>query len=127
VAHDVREVGGWVSVRQTLASEHALYAMVGMEHILNRDDLAPSYTYATPPADGSPPAFSTATLAGTGPGIRDNTAVRIGYEFKPVSTTSIMLEGFGYRTHHRLQAVDEGRVNAVRRAYGVETGVLLSF
>jgi hypothetical protein len=127
VAHDVREVGGWVSVRQTLASEHALYAMVGMEHILNRDDLAPSYTYATPPADGSPPAFGTATLAGTGPGIRDNTAVRIGYEFKPVSTTSIMLEGFGYRTHHRLQAVDEGRVNAVRRAYGVETGVMLSF
>ena len=127
VAEDVREVGGWVSVRQALTSEHALYAMVGTEHVLNRDDLAPSYTYAAPPTDGTPPAFSTATLAGTGPGIRDNTTVRVGYEFKPVTTTSIILEGFGYRTHHRLQAVDEGRANAVRHAYGVETGVLLSF
>lgn len=127
VDEDVREVGGWVSVRQALASEHALYAMVGTQHVLNRDDLAPSYTYATPPTDGTPPAFSTATLGGSGPGIRDNTTVRVGYEFKPVSTTSIILEGFGYRTHHRLQAVDEGRVNAVRHDYGVETGVLLSF
>jgi len=127
LAEDVREVGGWVSVRQALASEHALYAMVGIAHVLNRDDLLPSYTYASPPADGTPPAFSTATLAGTGPGIRDNATVRIGYEFKPVSTTSIILEGFGYRTHHRLLAVDVARADAVRHVYGVESGVLLSF
>lgn len=127
VAADVREVGGWVSVRQALASEHALYAMFGTEHVLNRADVVPSYSYAAPPADGSPPPFTSAALAGTGPGILNNTAARVGYEFKPMSNASFVVEGFGYRTHHQLQAVDVDRTSAVRHAYGIETGVLLSF
>lgn len=128
VAADVREVGGWLSVRQGLAKHHGVYGIVGTEHVLNPSDLPPAYAYpATPPADGSLPAFSTATLAGTGPGIVTNTAVRLGYEFKPVTTTSIVLEGFGYRTRHQLQAIDEARANPVRHVYGVETGFLLSF
>ncbi|XXF80020.1 hypothetical protein P2318_09785 [Myxococcaceae bacterium GXIMD 01537] len=126
-AGDVRELGGWASVRQSLATEHAVYLIVGTEHVLNPDDLAPSYAYPPSPPGGAPPAINTSALAGTGPGIRDNTAVRIGYEFKPITTTAIVLEGFGYRTNYQLQAVDVGRVNSVRHAYGVETGFLLSF
>ena len=125
-AGDVQEAGGFVSVRQALAADHALYGMVGTQRVLNPAALVPSYAY--PAGTTGTPAPGTATSAGTGPGIVYNNAARLGYEYKPLPSVSIVFEGFLYQTRHYLQALDTARATSgVRRALGVETGAMLTF
>jgi hypothetical protein len=126
VAEDVQEAGGFVSVRQALTPDHAIYGMVGTQRVLNPAALLPAYAY---PAGGTgTPDMTTAALSGTGPGMRYNTAARLGYEFKPLPSVSLVVEGFMYQTLHTLQSVDVGRASSpVRRALGLETGAMMTF
>jgi hypothetical protein len=121
-AGDLHEMGGFVSVRQALADRHAVYGMVGTQRVLDAG-VAPSYAY---PTGGTDPA--SVALAGTGPGIIRNTTARVGYEFKPIPSVSVALEGFTFRTTHALQQVDLARgVNPTQQTYGLEAGALLTF
>ena len=124
---NVREAGGFVSVRQVLSGPHAVHALAGYQTVLTPDRVVPSYGYAATSPGGEPPAFSTATLSGTGPGLLHNGTVRLGYELRPMTKLAFILEGFLVRSHFRLQEVDVGRAEAVRTTMGVETGALLSF
>ncbi|PTL76094.1 hypothetical protein [Vitiosangium sp. GDMCC 1.1324] len=124
---DLRDLGGFISVRQVVTGPHAVYGMAGYQKVTEPSKVVPSYGYASLPTDGSPPAFSSAALTGTGPGILHNGAVRLGYEFKPTKLLAFVLEGFLYQTRFRLQAVDEGRANAERTSLGLETGAVLTF
>jgi hypothetical protein len=127
LAEDLREVGGYISARQVVTSRHAVYGMAGYQKVLDASKVLPSYGYAALPADGSAPAFSSAALSGSGPGIVYNGTARLGYEFKPNRRLAFMVEGFVFQSRFRLQQVDEGRLEPVRTSLGVETGALLSF
>lgn len=126
-AKDVQEVGGFLSARHLLNPQHAVFGMVGTQRVLNPADVLPSYSYGNLAPDAPPPAFSAATLAGSGPGMLHNTGMRLGYEFKPVGNVGLMVEGFYYHSRFRLQAVDEGRARRTGDALGLETGMLLTF
>ena len=126
---DVDEVGGYVSVKEKLTPKHAIYALGGTAKVLNPANSLPSYSYPAAPAGGAtPPDPSTATVAGTGPGIRWNMAARAGYEFRPLPPLALVLEGFALDTSHVLAGVDAARgVHTLRQAYGVETGMMFTF
>jgi hypothetical protein len=123
-AQDVREVGGFLSVRHVM-DKHAVYGMAGYQKVLEPETVLPSYSYPGPPQ--AEPSFGTAVLAGTGPGMHYNGAARLGYEFKPLSALAFIVEGFFHRSRFQLQAVDEARVDPVRSALGIETGAVFSF
>ncbi|MET0404290.1 MAG: hypothetical protein ABW123_17905 [Cystobacter sp.] len=127
LAEDVREVGGFISVRQTVNSHHAVYGMAGYQRVLNPEKVVPSYGYAAAAPGGEPPAFSTATLSGTGPGMLHNGSARLGYEFRPLRKLAFVVEGFVFRSRFRLQEVDVARTSAARTTMGIETGALLTF
>jgi hypothetical protein len=122
---DYQEVGAFVSVRQTVAAGHAFFGMAGRAQVLNAADVVPSYAYPVP----ATPTLGTAVLAaGVGPGIRNNTAARLGYEFRPAPALALVLEGFYYGTEHVLRPEDVTRGLAGRRdAFGLETGMLFTF
>jgi hypothetical protein len=124
--NDIREIGGFVSVRQTFLNRHAVYGSFGTAQTFNGDDVAPSYAY--PLAAGVMPALGSGTLAGTGPGIRWNDKALLGYDFKPLKALSIGLELFWFKTRHQLQAVDVARIsNSTRKAFGADVGMVYSF
>jgi hypothetical protein len=123
---DPRELGGFVSVRQVVTGPHAIFGMAGYQKVLEPSKVAPSYGYAVLPP-GEPPAFSSAALRGTGPGMLHNGTVRLGYEFRPGRRLAFMVEGFLFRSRFRLHEVDMGRIAPVRASMGIETGALLSF
>jgi len=125
-AQDVEEVAGFLSARQTFLAQHAVYGGYGIAHALDGDDVVPSYSYGTV-LPGVVPPTSSATLAGTGPGIRWNQTLRIGYDYKPVKALAIAVEGFWYKTRHALAALDEVRLDSVRHALGFETAMVYTF
>jgi hypothetical protein len=125
-AQDLREAGGFLSARQQLAEKHAVYGIVGYQRVLNGDKVVPAYSYPSTPSDGSP-AFSTAVLAGTGPGMVHNGAARLGYEFKPLGQLAFVLEGFLYQSRFALLSVDVARANPVSTSLGIETGAVFTF
>jgi hypothetical protein len=119
VGQDIPEVGGFLSVRQGFLSNHALYATFGHAHALHPSDVAPSYSY--------PDMDMAAVAAGTGPGIRWNQVLRVGYEWKPLKPLALALEGFWYRTSHALTADDRRRFDNTRGALGLDIGMLYTF
>lgn len=120
---NVAEAGGFISVRQGFSNQ-ALYATFGHAHVLDPDEVVPSYSYPDPDM----PAFGSATAAGTGPGIRWNTAARIGYEWKPLKPLAIALEGFWYNTSHALITSDVSRVETTKPSVlGADLGMAYSF
>ncbi len=127
LAHDIREIGGFISVRQTFLNKHAVYGSVGTAQVFNGGDVAPSYAYATSAA-GTTPALGSATLAGTGPGIRWNDKALIGYDYKPVKALAIAAEFYWFKTRHQLQEVDLSRIsNTTRKSFGGDIGMVYSF
>jgi hypothetical protein len=124
---DVGEWGGFVSVRQGITDMHFVYGTAGLMRVFNRDAVRPSYSYPTVPADGTPPAFSTAGLAGTGPGIVHNAGVTLGYELRINKNLAFLLEGFFLQTEHQLLATDVDRADPTRRALGGELATFVTF
>lgn len=118
-AKDLDEWGGFVSVRHAFTDMHAIYAHGGIARILNRSDVVPSYGYAT--------ATSAAALTGTGPGLRANGGVTLGYELRVHKHLAFMLEGFYFRSEHVLQAADEARLSGTREALGGELATFVTF
>ncbi|HEU4533452.1 MAG TPA: hypothetical protein VFS00_05015, partial [Polyangiaceae bacterium] len=126
-ADDVDEVGGFVSAKVALSASHALYGLAGTARVLNPSKVLPSYSYPTLPTDGSAPAAASATLAGTGPGMRWNRTARVGYEYRHNKAVAVLAEGFWFRSRHVLNAeFDAGRFEAVRQAFGGELGLLFT-
>jgi len=127
LADDIDEVGAWLSARQSLFEKHAVYGSYGFAHVFDGDDVVASYGYP-PTLPGIVPALSSATPAGTGPGIRWNTAARLGYDYKPVKALALVAEGFWYKTRHVLLAVDDTRVGSdTRHAFGVDVAMVYTF
>ncbi|QRK10502.1 hypothetical protein JQX13_10640 [Archangium violaceum] len=125
-SEDLREMGGYISIRQVLTGMHAVYGMAGYQKVLEPSKVVPNYAYAATTGDALP-ALGSATNAGTGPGLLHNGTVRLGYELKPSRWLAFVLEGFLFQSHFRLQTVDVGRFEAERTALGIETGAILSF
>lgn len=118
-AKDLDEWGGFVSLRHAFTDRHAVYAHGGLARVLNRSDVAPSYGYAT--------ATSAAALTSTGPGLRANGALTVGYELRVHKHLAFMLEGFYLRSEHVLQAADEARLSGTREALGGELATFVTF
>ena len=111
-------------------AQHAVYATYSHARAFDGDEIVPSYSYPTPATGatpGTPPAFSTATSAGTGTGFRWNQALRVGYDYKPIQALAIVVEGFWHNTRHVLQAVDVARADATRHAFGGDLAMMYTF
>ncbi|MET0387750.1 MAG: hypothetical protein ABW321_17395 [Polyangiales bacterium] len=128
VSHDVAEAGFFASLRKTF-DQHAVYATYSQAQVLDKDAVVPSYSYPSGGGTGDePPALSTAALAGTGPGMRWNQALRVGYDFKPWKPLALAIEGFWYQSRHVLVAGDEERVGSPRRsALGADVAMVYTF
>lgn len=113
---DVREAGGFLSMRLPVGIA-GIYGMFGAAAVLNPDNLAASYTYPGTIDPANPPATSTATAAGTGPGILLNMSARLGVDVKIFKGLSWLAEGFWMRTNHKLLAIDEGRVQGLAQSF----------
>jgi len=125
--NDLDEVGGFISAKYNLSDAHALYMLAGTSHVLNDEDVLPSYTYGTV-ADGVTPLESTATIAGTGPGIAWNYTARLGYEYRYDKMIAVMAEGFAFKTKHVLNQTYDGPADfdPERTALGAELGLLFT-
>ncbi|MFZ5441699.1 MAG: hypothetical protein ACOZQL_16980 [Myxococcota bacterium] len=123
---DVDEWGGFFSVRHGFTDMHFIYATGGLMRVFDRSSVSPSYSYAALPADGSAPAFSSAALAGTGPGLLHNAGVNLGYELRLTKNLAFMLEGFYLWSEHKLQVVDVERVSGIRQAFGGELAAFVT-
>lgn len=129
-AKDAQEVGFFVSMKQVLAEQHAVYLTYSQAHALHRDEVTPSYGYPNLAPDAMPvppPAFSTAVPAGTGSGFRWNESARLGYEYKPIKALAVAVEGFWYDTSHQLLPVDAARISGRRHALGADVALVYTF
>lgn len=118
---NVRDAGGYVSVRQKFGELHAVHLSLGTAGIVNREQLRAGYT---PAKDATTPAVR---VAGNGPGIVWNRMARCGYAFTPRKGLSFVVEPFFFQTRHHLVGPDitSNRLNRV--AVGVEAGAMLTF
>jgi hypothetical protein len=124
---DVREAGGYLSVKGALDDAFALYAQGGFAAVLNPEDVAASYGYAGTVDAANPPAVGSGVLTSTGPGLRWNLATRAGIEWKAHPQLAFAAEGFFYRSRFMLQRVDEDRVRPIAHAVGGEIGAVYTF
>lgn len=118
---NVRDAGGFVSVRHKLSEEHALHLMFGAAGVLNPADMKPGYT---PAKDAATPAVR---VAASGPGIVWNRATRLGWVFTPKKGLAFVVEPYAYQTRHRLAAGDAAANKEDRLAVGCEAGAVLTF
>ncbi len=124
VAHDMDEVGGFVSGRQQLAEKHAMYVTVGAAGILNAADVVADYSITA----GAAGAAATRALSGTGPGMKFNMSAKLGYEYRPYKPIAIIFEPVFYRSRHVLQKADWGKYgDPMRNAGGFETSMMYFF
>ena len=122
---NLKEVGGFLSAKYGFTDAHAVYGLFGMAKVLNDEDVVPSYTYGTV-AMGMVPAESAATVAGTGPGIKQNLTARLGYQYTLDKMVSVMAEGFFFNTDHALNAEFDGDIDGSRTAVGGELGIFFT-
>lgn len=123
---DLSEAGGFLSAKYSLTAAHALYGTVGTARVLNDEDVLPAYSYPGAMA-GTTPAASTATSAGTGPGMVWNNVVRVGYEYRYDKTIALLIEGFGFQSKHVLEpTIDAPRFDDEQTAFGSELGLLFT-
>ena len=119
---DIKEIGATASLKLPLSEVHALYVLGGTARILNDEDVVPSYSY--PAVDGGGvPAESTATLAGTGPGMVWNHTARLGYEYRYDKNLAFVIEGFMFHSKHVLNQQFDADLDDVQTAFGSEVGL----
>lgn len=90
----------------------------GYAHIFNRENLTPSYSYATP---GAKPTLNLLGTS-TGYGILDNVTVRLGYERNLTERLHAYTELAHLYTHHLLDVSDKS-VSPYRSAEVFEVGL----
>ena len=121
--HDIDEVGGFISIRQQLVNEmNWIFGYAGIASVLNKGVMNPGYA-ATPTAAGG----FTYAASGQGFGISQNITGHLGYEYRPVANLAFMVEGFWYRTNHKLIGADVTAVSSEATAAGAEVGVMYTF
>lgn len=117
---DLRELGGWVSVKHQLSLRHGWTLSVGGAQVLNEDELRLGYVPAT--------MTSGATRAlGQGLGARRNVHVRLGWVSMLSQGFKVFVEPYGLWTIYKLTPADAQRVGEGSRSLGAQTGVVYSF
>lgn len=123
IRHDIDEVGGFVSVRQMLINEQNwIFGYAGIASVMNDGVMNPGYNSTT-----SATGAVTYAASGQGFGIKQNITGHLGYEYRPVPNLAIMVEGFWYRTNHKLIGADVGQISGERKTAGAEVGMLYTF
>jgi len=124
---DLREVGGYLSLKAPVSDEVSLYALGGGATVLNSGDVVPSYAYAGTVDPANPPALGAGALSGTGPGIKWNVAARGGVEVKVHPSLALAVEAFYFRTRFVVPTVDVARVDTLAASRGVDLGAVYTF
>ncbi|MBC7794173.1 MAG: hypothetical protein H7Z43_10735, partial [Clostridia bacterium] len=123
ILHDIDEAGGFLSIRQELVNEmNWLFAYAGIAHVMNDGVVNPGYN-ATTSATGA----VTYAASGQGFGIKQNMTGHLGYEYRPYPSLAFLVEGFFYRTNHKLIGADVGVISGGRKAAGAEVGATYTF
>jgi len=123
--NDLKEIGGFLSGKYSFNPTHALYFLAGHARVLNDEDVVPSYNYPTIPMEGQP-AEASAALAGTGPGMTENTTGRLGYEYRYDKTVGVLLEGFMFQSKHVLDPTYDSDIDGDVTSFGAELGILFT-
>lgn len=124
---DVREAGGYLSLKGAVHDAFSLYAQAGFAGALNPADVAPSYGYTGTVDPANLPAIGSGVLTSSGPGLRWNLATRAGLEWKAHPQLAFAAEAFLYRSRFALQRIDDDRVVATVHATGGELGAVYTF
>ena len=117
---DVREAGGWVSIQQGVAEDHALAVALGMAQILNPEDMLSGYVAATPDAPAR-------RVLSRGLGVERNIHARLSWFTQVSPQLKTFVEPSLLLTRHRLEAVDQGSVSPDQRSVGAQLGMLYTF
>lgn len=114
---NVREAGGYVTMRHMATEMVGFFGGVGFARILNPQEMLVSYTNAP----------TGPTLAGTGPGIERNITLRVGADWRAAPSLQFFTEVAGMATRHHLLPVDSARVSQDRSAVVGQMGAQLTF
>jgi len=115
---DVREVGGWASLKATLTQQHAVHVVAGGAFVLTPSNLSIGYV----PATDTTPATRLGAIV---PGIERNLGLRVGYAYTPTKGLSIVAEPFAFLTRHKLDP--SAAADRDRFGWGLQLGSLYSF
>lgn len=122
---DLTELGGFLSAKYGFDATHSIYGSFGIAHILNPEDVIPSYNYGGAASDPALPE-SAAVLAGTGPGMKQNLTAKLGYEYRHSKAIAFLVEGFLFKSQHVLDAIADADIDGDRTAVGGEAGLLFT-
>lgn len=122
--HQNEEAGAFATLKHKLDANHAIFGGAGISKILGQKDIP--LGYAAPAIAGPTPA-GTLFSGAQGPGIRENSTLRLGYEFKPKSTLSYVAELGEFFTTHQLTPADAALWSSHRHATYLEVGMKLDF
>ncbi|WP_394837129.1 hypothetical protein LVJ94_09500 [Pendulispora rubella] len=120
---DIDEIGGFLSAKYKVSDSHAIYAHGGTAQTLKPSKVSPSYSYPAAAAGATP---GPAALSGTGPGLKYNITVRVGYEIRISKFAAVYLEGSYYRSKFALVAADDGRFDSLRQAFVGDLGMMFT-
>lgn len=117
---DLREAGGWISLRQGLGPRWAVSATAHGDAVLDPDQVAANYV----PAED--PAAVAALDVNLGPGLRANLGGRVGVERQANEHLVVFVEGFGLQSSYAAaEGAGRGGLDPLR--LGAELGALFTF
>lgn len=117
---DLKEVGGWLSVKHKLTQAHSLALTAGMAQIINAEDLLPGYLPAT--------MTTPATRAlGQGLGLERNAHVRLSWTTDVGHNLKLMAEPYWLMSKHKLNAQDQASFKATTQTFGAQAGLIYPF
>lgn len=116
---DVKEVGGWMSVRRTIGEKHVLQVTLGGAQVLNTKDMLQGYS-----ANGD---GTFTRVKSQGLGIERNFAARAGYTMNFAPRTSFFVEPMWFSTQHRIAVSETRRTHGERQTVGLEVGAVYRF
>lgn len=115
---DIREAGGWLSLRQGLPGMWAVTVTGGGAVVLNGEDVLPGYT---PGADADTPG-----TPGSG-GVTRNLHERVGLEASPAPGLTFYGEVFSFQTELVRDDADPVSWDEGQLRVGLDVGATLSF
>ena len=118
----VEEAGGFANFRKPLSGGWGSFFGAGFARILS-GDVSPSYTIS-----GSG-ASATRALAnpGRGLGIRDNSTLRVGLDYKASEQSTVFLETGVFFTNHQIAQADLVNYDSYQTARFIEMGLKQDF
>lgn len=114
---DAYEIGGWITGSHKIGENKSIFAGFGLAKITNEEKMLPAYTTSN----------GVSSLSNTGPGIKNNSTIRVGMDYTPLDQFKVFMELAVLETTHKLTTNDLKLHNPKTNAFIVNTGFKLDF